>query len=280
MTRARMLVLGGLLIVIVGLLASGLAGIEFRGGRIPLPPPTLALGEPGGMLYLGTPEWILDAIRAVIVVALVVSVIALIVSPQARRRLLVWLAVLALVLLVLSLAEDRLRRLIPEPEPEPEPAAVLPVPPEFGALEDPEAAEPPPPPQVPDWIAIVGGAALAAAIALWVLHRFRLRLPGEEEEIREAMASASADLAQGLPVSDVVIRCWLRMVASQRARGANAPATTPRELADHLVRLGFREDAVLVLTKLFEEVRYGHKETEPRRAEALAALAAIERAYG
>jgi hypothetical protein len=61
---------------------------------------------------------------------------------------------------------------------------------------------------------------------------------------------------------------------------ANAPTLTAREFAEALAGLGFWEPAVRRLTELFEEVRYGRKAEEPRRDEALAALTAVEQAYG
>jgi len=36
---------------------------------------------------------------------------------------------------------------------------------------------------------------------------------------------------------------------------------------------------VEILTKLFEEVRYGHKESEARREQAITALTALEQTF-
>ncbi|MCD5408775.1 DUF4129 domain-containing protein [Candidatus Bipolaricaulota bacterium] len=78
-------------------------------------------------------------------------------------------------------------------------------------------------------------------------------------------------------MDDVVIRCWLRMVEILSA--PDSPSLTPAELAARLEGLGITHQAVATLTRLFEEVRYGRKASGPRRRLALAALAALERAY-
>ncbi|HAZ30400.1 TPA: hypothetical protein DCY65_02375 [Candidatus Acetothermia bacterium] len=279
MTRTRLLLLGGLLVVVLGLLAAGLAGIEFRGGtRGPGPTPTPP-GAPGEQLVLPAPAgWILDVIAVVFLILLGARVLMSLLSRRARqdfRRLLPFLVLALGALLLLMLI-----RPIQPPQVREETEEV--VAPDFPGLSEGPAREEAPPPRAPRWAVYLVAGIIGAGLALWAVRRFLARPPSPAAEIRAAVSSASAELAQGLPVSDVVICCWLRMVAvlSQRAKGADAPAVTPRELAERLVRLGFREESVLVLTKLFEEVRYGHKETEPRRGEALAALAAIERVYG
>lgn len=279
MTRARLAVLGALLIVLLGVLAAGLSGIQFRGGRLPWEGLPTEQGAPAEGAPLGNMMWLLYVIWGVFFAALLFTLI----DPKSRRKVLLGLVAVAALLVGLSLLGEMMERFQPEEgaavEEEPGPAAVLPFPTEVGPVEGGEAALPG---RSPHWAAYLGAVAIAAVLAWWVLRRLRPRAAEEGEEIRDALAEASADLEAGLPVSDVVIRCWTRMVAvlAQRTVVVNRPAVTPREIADRLTRLGFREESVLVLTKLFEEVRYGHKDSEPRRAEALAALAAIERAYG
>lgn len=276
MTRWRLAVLGVILIVLLGVLAAGLSGAQFRGGRLPWGTPPDEPGSPGGAVPLGNMSWLIYLIWVLFFIALAIALV----DPKLRRKLLLGLLVFVAMLIALGLLGERLR--LPESAPveeDPGPAAVLPFPTQVSPSGDDEA---PSPGRSPGWVAYLGAAAIAAATAWWVLRRLRPRSPEEGEEIRDALAEASADLAAGLPVSDVVVRCWTRMVAvlTQHMQGVNRPAVTPREIADQLTRLGLGEESVLVLTKLFEEVRYGHKDSEPRRAEALAALAAIERAYG
>jgi len=264
-------------VVLLGVLVASLSGVQFRGGRFSETP--VDQGQPGGSVYLGNMEWFLYAMMAILYVVVAVEVIRAIIDPEKRRKALRRLLVLATMILVLYAVRDGFQFEVVENEPEPGPPAVLPWRnPEFVSGEEDSSA----PPGVPDWAAYLGAATVTVVVGLWAWRRFWSRPSDDAGDIRDALASASADLTAGLPVADVVVRCWARMVAllSTRKPGADAPAVTPRELADRLVRLGFGEQSVLVLTKLFEEVRYGHKDSEPRRAEALAALAAIERAYG
>jgi hypothetical protein len=59
-----------------------------------------------------------------------------------------------------------------------------------------------------------------------------------------------------------------------------APSATPREFRATLEGAGLHHAAISMLTRLFEEVRYGGRSDDPRREDALAALAALEEEYG
>ncbi len=280
MTRTQLLLLGALLIGGVGLLAAALAGLEFRGGRLPWGGGEAEPDLPGGNVPLELPGSLFDLLVVALLALLLVYGATQLLTPEGRRRLLRQALWLGLVILGLFLARGIFLRIQPPlvPEPEPGPPAVLP----WSAGGGPSGAPPSTPPTVPGWAAYLGAALLAGALGFALWRWWSSRRPSTADEVREALAEASADLQAGLPVADAVVRCWARMVGifSRRVKEATAPEVTPRELAERLVALGFREEGVWVLTRLFEEVRYGHKDSEPRRGEALAALEAIERAYG
>lgn len=278
MTRPRLLLLGALLIGGLGLLVASLSGTHFREGSLSWGAPPE--GAPGGAAHFGEPTALLDILLAIVLVLFGVYVIVHIATPEGRRRILRQMLRLAVVLLVLFLARDLLqRREGAELTPEGGPPAALPWSLPAGGEGTVAGSAPP---AVPGWVVSLAAAVLAGGIALWLWRRWRVPPPGELDEIRAALDEASADLSAGVSVADVVVRCWAQMVAiaSRRMKDATAPQLTARELAERLVALGFREEAVRVLTKLFEEVRYGHKDSESRRAEALAALAAIRQAHG
>jgi hypothetical protein len=143
------------------------------------------------------------------------------------------------------------------------------------------------PPEPPAWAASLVAFVLAVLVAWWGWRwAGRGRSAASTEKAAESIAAAAADAAaqlrRGAGVAETVIECWVRMaeILSTRTGVANAPTLTAREFAEALARLGFREPAVRRLTELFEEVRYGRKAGEPRRDEALAALTAVEQAYG
>lgn len=278
MTRTRLLLLGTLLIGGLGLLASALAGVQFRGARLEWEQGT-EQGRPGEGVPFGFPELALDVLVVLLLALTGLYVAVNLTTREGRQRLLRAAAVLGTAAVVLLLA----RGLVGPPSVAPgledkETAAALPAwDPGFA-----ERAPPARPPALPGWAGYVGSGLIALGVAFLVWRRWASRQPSAAEEVRAAVDAASADLMAGLPVADVVVRCWAQMAAifARRVREATAPEVTPRELAERLVALGFREEGVWVLTRLFEEVRYGHKDSEPRRGEALAALAAIERAYG
>lgn len=279
MTRARLLLLGALLIGGLGILAAALSGIEFQGGRLPWSEGGPERGRPGGSVPLDLPDAVFDLLVVGLVTAILVYAVSHLLTAEGRRRLIRQAVGLTIVVLALFLARGLFEQLRSPPEPEPEPGAPAALP--WSISGSPSGAPPSEPPRVPGWVAYVGSALLAGGVTFVLLRWWLGRRPSAADGVREALAEASADLASGLPVADAVLRCWAQMVAllSRRVKEASAPELTPREVAARLVELGFREEGVLVLTRLFEEVRYGHKDSEPRRGEALAALAAVERAY-
>jgi hypothetical protein len=279
MTRVRLALLGGLLIALLGLLLAGLAGIEFRGPRGGAGGDEGLLPGPDGALPRSGPEWLLDAIMVALFALVAAQVVGCILSREYRAKCLRGLLLLIALIVVADVITNSLRPMLEDVlVGEEAPLLALPEP----SLDREDEEEAPSPPRVPPWLAYLAGGIGGGVLAWWGGRRLWPRPESVTDEIQDAAESATAELAQGLPVSDVVIRCWLRMVEilSPHVSETRVPSLTPHELAERLVGLGFREEPVRALTQLFEEVRYGHKESEPRRDEALAALAAIERACG
>ncbi len=119
------------------------------------------------------------------------------------------------------------------------------------------------------------GAGTAVALsASWVVTRWRAfasRRGGEEivwelELLAERTLTARGD-------TNSVLRCYREMVdlLSRRERIAHA-SLTPREFADRLKNLGVHTEAIDRLTRLFELVRYGHRESAPFSERAVADL--------
>lgn len=275
MTRVRLALLGGALVVLLGLLLTGLEGTEFRGPReereVGIPP--LRVERPPFLF----PEWVLNALLIFILSVVAISLALAIFVPEARRLALRGLVALLLLAGLGYALRTRVQPLTEEVvyENEGGGAPVFATPQTEGEAR-PEAL----PPELPPWLAYVVAGIGGGLVAWWAVRRFRpAPSPPPAAAIEEAVGAARDDLARGLPLYDVVIRCWLRMVeiVSPYLKKSELPTLTPRELAARLVAFGFRPEGVEVLTRLFEEVRYGHKESEPRREAAVAALAAVER---
>lgn len=256
------------------LLVAGLQGTSFREGK-PWPSvPSSSLAQPTPKPGDFPTDWFLQLLRFFFFAGLLMLVLSLF-FRDLRRHLLR----LAFVMGLLFLAWYALQRL-PRSELERAPAetaAPSGAPAAEGASEAMEI-------RPPGWSVYVGALAVGTLLALWLTPKLMARV----ERLRQARAleevarEARRELTQGAPVSDVVLRCWLRMVEilSRRSGARDQPHLTPREFAQALANLGFRDEAISLLTQLFEEVRYGHKDSESRRELALSALSALERAYG
>lgn len=272
MRKRRLVIFGSLLVLVLIFLVGALNSTEFHGGR-PFPATeTRSLSAP----ISGTPlsgDWAVDFLRITIFLGLLLASLALILSRNFRRHALY----LLVTLLTFICAWYLLSRFSPSSALAP---AETPASREFAEEGGSQGGTVP---KLPNWAVYLAALVVGLGLALWLgpklagaLERKRTR-----KAIQDVAQEAVAELERGAPVDDVVLRAWLRMVEilSLRAGMRDQPHFTPREFAENLGKLGFRHEAVEILTKLFEEVRYGHKESEPRREQAIAALAALERAF-
>ena len=281
------------MVVLLGLIAAGLQTLEFRAG---LPLPDLDEDpDRGQAVLLPFPYALLERLFGImpwlILVVLIVGVAILrrrIFTEFGRMRIIILLLLLAA---LFGLRPWHSQSPVLEEEPVEVEEEMVVTPPEFWQptipspdwIEDPAQERPV---ALPGWVTYLIAAALAVPLVWlgWWLarratRRYQKKVP--EYDLREIAAQASADLRAGLPVEDVVIRCWARMAEILAGKaGETGPAITPRELAQLLARWGVRHEAIVELTRLFEEVRYGARADAPRRERALAALEAIEEAYG
>ena len=85
-------------------------------------------------------------------------------------------------------------------------------------------------------------------------------------EIGRIARSSLHDLSSGRDSSDVIINCYLRMsdVVADKRKLHREIAMTPQEFAARLERAGLPGDAVRRLTRLFETVRYGDRKSAPK----------------
>lgn len=270
MARVRLALFGVLVVLGLMFLVGALRGTEFRGGK---PFPAFDSGglgptEPSPPMPM---DWFLDFFRFLIFAGVIFMVFGLILSKRFRKQFLYLLFALGIMALLFHYLP--LRTEIPErvEVSAPSPSQGEPT------------AQAEPVPQAPKWAPYF--AALVVAFVLAIVFGLRLSDALERrrkrEAIREAVQEAFEELRSGVPVSDVVLRCWMRMVEilSKKSGTKDRPSLTAREFAENLRKLGFQHEAIEVLTELFEEVRYGRKESVSRRERAMAALAALERAY-
>jgi hypothetical protein len=217
--------------------------------------------EDYGQVWVEVPLW-----KQIIVwglVGLLVVLIALLLSPEMRRRLLrilIRVAVTAWALYFLIKRGIIGPNLFGGGEAPPSQDTVVPLP----VFEPPQVS--------PTFSYLISFAiALLWFLILWILYRgwkryVSLNTKKPLDEIAKIARSSLNDLTSGRNSSDVIINCYLRMsdvVSSTRHLYRNT-AMTPHEFALHLEQAGLPGDAVTRLTRLFEGVRYGNRKSGPQ----------------
>jgi hypothetical protein len=135
---------------------------------------------------------------------------------------------------------------------------------------------------VPGWVRyavtlmVIG---LAGALSYWIWWLFH----APKEQLEEITRSALDGLFAGRSWEDVVIRCYADMSAavSRRCGVGRHRSMTPREFAVRLEQMGLPAISVSRLTRLFEQARYGSRQSTPAQVqEATDCLAEIVGAMG
>lgn len=268
-SKNKILVFFGLAAIAMVLLASGVANIL-------RPPETFinASGRVETFLDAGGTGFSINVIWVVIIflAIYVVALVSLFITPEGRRRFLVFIVLMAAIILALSLIPPR------EPEiVETSPTEVLPD--QDGILDAP--IEPTPvvvvldqAPASIEWLITIAGVVVAAIlvgfVVLTVILVFRNRQKiSITEAIGEQAQRALNDLEAGYDYQNVIIRCYAEMSQVLLvSRGVEREiGMTPHEFENTLIRNRFPSEPVKNLTLLFEEVRYGGVDQSAGRIE-------------
>lgn len=269
----------GVAVVAMLFLSAGLSGLELLPGQ-PFSLGHQSPGKPGVSGELIPPQVLDVMLRVAIIIAgllIPAALIYLIVSPEARKRVLRDLIMLLpFLLLFFVVLRNRPEFLNPAQEAQPSgPSSEFPLPSEPTAefIADP-----------PQWLVFGVSLVLALFIAavlvgtIWFIWRRRQRalLPLEQLalEAEEALESIQA----GADLRNAVIRCYYEMsqVLSEQRGIRRQSAMTPREFESRLEEAGLPQKEVRQLTRLFEKARYGAKAVDAREErQAIACLATI-----
>jgi hypothetical protein len=117
--------------------------------------------------------------------------------------------------------------------------------------------------------------------AWYVINRARRRQRATRSAIARNAQAAIREVKSGRTFEDIVIRCYYEMCRTLDSQfGLERHfGTTPREFEAQCVKLGLPKQAVVTLTRLFEEIRYGGRVTDPDdQQEALDCLQVIAEA--
>ena len=278
--KRLVLVFSALALGALTVLATSLSEVPFREGQhfvrqeveqAPIPPSVV---EPA---FVDVPLW--QQLLALILLALMVVLIGLLLSPEMRKRMFLLLIRGVLTALgIYYLLKNYGDQILPFNLQQ---AA------ESLASEDSAVPMPmfQPPSVSPAFSYLISFAFALILLAVgWMVYRgwqSRFAAPGRSkplDEIARIARSSLHDLSSGRNSSDVIINCYLRMsdVVSSKRQLQREIAMTPQEFAVRLERAGLPGDAVNRLTRLFEGVRYGDRRSGPRDVnEAVSCLKTI-----
>ena len=251
---------------------------EFYGG--------FAGGYPTSSADVGIGKTIVELVRTAYFIALLcfpLAILLVLSSKESRKRLLRSIFLFLLLLIVLSRFVEN-NQLVEQDVEEPL-AAFIPDKPADAPYESSIKDEFTP--DIPRWIIWTVSGFLVTAVLIIAIVVYRTLHPAEEypgplPELTSQAKSALNDIQNGADFRNTILQCYremLRIVRDQRGIHRNS-AVTATEFITSLVKLGLPEIAVVHLTKLFEEVRYGSKtHTNEEEQSAISSLQSIADAF-
>jgi hypothetical protein len=264
-------------IVAMLLLSAGLSEVEFLEGQ-PFylgQSPAEAEGTVGGLPQSELFALLFQVLSITAVLALPFSIIYLVVSREARKRLLLRFLFLLPLFVALYVLTQQVQYQDDSPEQDlPELFAGVPA---DVPVADVDAAP-------PQWFSstVSGGCALFVATVIvgvgWLVWRSRRRQEKPLVQIARQAEEAIEAIQAGADLRYTVMRCYYEMsrVLHQQRGIRRHQAMTPREFVAYLAKVGLPTEAVKRLTDLFEQVRYGAKSLgQDEGAQALACLETI-----
>lgn len=186
----------------------------------------------------------------------------------------------------------------PPPPPEPSPSFTAP-----GNVE--HLPEPPPVPEIPEWLGqlvIAVGVAALAGLVIWFLSRVaravrspdlrRARAPMgaaeeapevDEEQVAESLSRTIASLRSGMAVDDAVVECWHRLEAIAADSGVErGPAQTSQEFTASILGHSVVDQTALAdLAALYRRAMFStHVLSDKDRHHAIDCLERLSAQFG
>lgn len=279
-TRLISLVLIALALAGMLVLAESLASLQFSPGRA-FSIDTSSLVSFFASIHLPGGQWIVLFVRVFIAIGLLLFpfyILYHLFSREGRRRLLVDLILLGMIVFGLALLARRPMQPL-EMEPGDASGSLRGV---FDNL--PGGTEVQIFTHPPEWLVVLVGIILAMIVALigavlvraWMSNRRDATSPLKRIALKAEEAMVA--LSDGGDVQAIIIRCYTQMsrVLAEERGWKREIAMTPREFEQQLTGYGLPVQPVQVLTRLFEDVRYGRnsvgKAEEDRAVESLTAI--------
>ncbi len=281
------MVAAGLAVLMLIFLAAGLGNLHFQPGR----PISLGESETIHLSFEGIAEEISnipiwDQVVFWGLVFLVVIIVSLLLSPELRKRIILFFLRFVLFAVALFYILKNFSSSFIELDSE-EATAVEGIP-QAGVESATTVFTPPHVSPIFLYMISLGVVLILAVIAYfvsrWWLQRQRLRKASQPlERLAEVTRSSLADISSGMGWENAIVKCYLRMsnvVATQRGL-IRRMDLTPSEFAMRLEKAGLPGEAVQQLTNLFEAARYGARQASRKETiEAVACLTTILHACG
>jgi hypothetical protein len=271
------------------LLAGGLSNLTLSEGS-PLPiGPIFDLFAPsgGGTLASGDADTLRTIIQIVVWVIIPLLIVMLVVSRSFRREFFGRLGAGLLLALMVYIFISVFRSDEPRDMP-PGPAQGLGGLPQGSGTMEQMPAAPDFVTNPPQWILFTITFLIVALILFLIWKMWPRKLPeivktSPLDLLTDEAQNALDDLRAGADLRDTVLRCYAEMNRILReSRGVlRSEAMTPREFELQLSHVGFGDEHIVRLTRLFERIRYGQESSSARdAAEAEACLEALVQQYG
>ena len=134
-------------------------------------------------------------------------------------------------------------------------------------------------PSTPEWFVYLIGFLIVAFLFIfsWIIYNRYLK-PSTLVRIGQEAKETLAEIQSGANIKDAIIRCYYEMNRTiQTHRGVKREKErTPREFEEQLHEAGLPKHHVKMLTRLFEQVRYGAKTaSKEEETQAISCLTAI-----
>jgi hypothetical protein len=261
--KIRVIITAGIALLAMLMLSAALSQTIFQPGEAINLPVSGSLGGQYAALFNGNIFlFFLYLINLISIAALLIITIYMLLTPERRKQLIKFLSravpVIVVLLLVANYAHACSNQTITLNQP------VLALKPTSGGTQPPTAVFTP---ETSTWIMIAAIFVLAVIIAsLVVFLILRLRRENTRQTtplMRLAdQAQAALDTVQaGGNLKNAVLRCYYEMSRSlsEQRNLKRDRSMTPHEFETMLVSNGMPGESVQLLTRLFEEVRYGTK---------------------